>query len=153
MTKKIEDIDDLIDISQTAAAELGLKKKKPSKKQKSKQATPGGTLKKPETNRELEACQKAQEYLSCEWNVWPLPSKIEVVDETVTLAWFVYEDTWPYDAEPNFTYSMAIPSYVLWGKKKRDNYLKEQAKQLDKVYEKRRQSYLKYGPNKDSNDD
>ena len=94
-----------------------------------------GKLKKPENSNQKDKCEKAQEYLSNDLGVyvngnlseidkWPLPSEVEEINEEISKVWYVYEDNWPFDEDPDFRYSVNIPSYVLWGKKKREKYLK-----------------------------
>ena len=92
-----------------------------------------GNLLEPDNDKSRADCEKAQEYLSSEWDQWPLPSAVEIKGNTA-LVWFIYKDTWPFDVEPDFKYSVAIPAYLFWGKKKRDKYLRKQKEEIAAVY-------------------
>jgi len=84
-----------------------------------------GELLAPENTKQREMCEKAQAYLSSDWDQSPLPSKIEEINEHIIRVWYVYEDTWPYDEQQaDFCYSKCISAYIVWGRKKRDKYLK-----------------------------
>ena len=78
-----------------------------------------GKLAEPENKSAREICERARSFLGWE----DLPSRVEQRDE-VAIVWWVYKDTWPGDSqEPDFKFSLAIPVYAVWGKKKRDKYL------------------------------
>lgn len=85
-----------------------------------------GELQAPENSNQLEMCKRAQEFLSSEWDQWPLPSKIKEINKEVAEVWYIYEDAWPHEEKADFHYFVCIPAYIMWGKKKRDKYLKEQ---------------------------
>jgi hypothetical protein len=78
-----------------------------------------GSLVEPENKSAREVCERARSFLC--WN--DLPSRVEQRDD-VAIVWWVYKDTWPDDRhESDFKFSLAIPVYAVWGKKKRDKYL------------------------------
>lgn len=87
-----------------------------------------GNLRAPITKPQKELCERAQKFLNdngagrCDWD---LPSKVMETDHDAARVWFVYEDTWFGSDSPNFSFSVCIPIYAVWGRKKREKYLKE----------------------------
>ena len=81
-------------------------------------------LKEPVNSGQKDLCLRAQEYLSSEFDKWSLPSEVELIGNDIARVWYIYLDHWPYDDEPHFKFSLCIPAYSVWGKKKRDKYLK-----------------------------
>jgi hypothetical protein len=79
-----------------------------------------GKLVEPENKSAREVCERARSFLK--WD--DLPSLVEQRSDEVAVVWWTYKDTWLGDPqEPNFKFSLAIPAYATWGKKKRDKYL------------------------------
>lgn len=78
-----------------------------------------GKLVSPESNRDM--CERAQGYL--EWE--DCPSQVEVFPTFVRATW-IYKDTWPNDPTgADFKYSLALPLYAVWGRKKREKYIQD----------------------------
>ncbi len=59
----------------------------------------------------------------------PTPTSVELLDDYARV-WFEFfaEDAETYDVAGDWSYSLAVPLYYFWGKKKREKYLKEQRK-------------------------
>jgi hypothetical protein len=89
-----------------------------------------GPLQAPANKAEREKCERAQAYLRKPMDQdWPLPTWIEEMPYGVARVWWVYEDTWLGDDDPDFEFFVCIPVHEIWGRKKRDAYLKQRGDQ------------------------
>lgn len=87
-----------------------------------------GPLQAPENKAQREKCERAKAYLDdnpYRPGDWDLPSKVVETDHDVARVWFIYENTWIGDDSPNFSFHICIPIYAVWGRKKREKYLKQ----------------------------
>jgi len=86
-----------------------------------------GPLQAPINKAQREMCERAKAYLDDHGagrSDWDLPSQVVETDHDVARVWFIYENTWMHDDSPNFSFDICIPIYVVWGRKKREKYLK-----------------------------
>ncbi len=60
----------------------------------------------------------------------PTPTSVELLDDYARV-WFEVFAEEDYDVVGDWSYSMAVPLYHFWGRKKREKYLKEQRKIRD----------------------
>jgi len=84
-----------------------------------------GPLQPPINKVQREMCERAKAYLDDDRSDWPLPSQVVETDHDVARVWFIYENTWVRDDSPNFSFNVCIPIHVVWGRKKREKYLKQ----------------------------
>ena len=87
-----------------------------------------GPLQAPINKAQREKCERAKAYLDdnpYRPGDWDLPSQVVETDHDVARVWFIYENTWMGDDSPNFSFYMCIPIYAVWGRKKRERYLKQ----------------------------
>ena len=62
---------------------------------------------------------------------WDLvPTSVELCDDFARV-WFEYDPEYGDDADNKWEFSLCVPLYHFWGRKKREQYLKEQRKQRD----------------------
>lgn len=86
----------------------------------------------PENKAQRELCERAKAFLDNDYSgEVELPSQVIEKDGYVQV-WFIYEDAWLGDDSPNFSYSLSIPTYAIWGRKKREKYLKTAREEYQK---------------------